>query len=311
MTMNMIETGLSSLPHFQHQRSLPYPTIPSSSSTRNSISYFSRMINLSAMSEPNIVDINLNDYENGNEDITNRRKFPADDLFKPFILNNFDHDKYVRSSDANPMTQTLLERAKGSSALATSRQISSNNNTYNHQRRDSLEQNSIDSSNSLELSLNRKKYGAKTIDDNEDDDDEDDDDEEYDDDDDNESTTSESSSTHSSHTTVISSPSAITKSTKAAIRAASLLFRGGKRQLTRLMSRSFLRKNVKTNNGNQHATEMEEEDDDAEKLLINDGFNGDLKYKSSRILKDQTQFDKTQLLQTIVNAHNGPIWCMK
>ncbi|CAF4408725.1 unnamed protein product, partial [Rotaria magnacalcarata] len=31
----------------------------------------------------------------------------------------------------------------------------------------------------------------------------------------------------------------------------------------------------------------------------------------SRNLKEQPQFDKTQLLQTIVNAHNGPIWCMK
>lgn len=137
-------------------------------------------------------------------------------------------------------------------------------------------------------------------------------DEDEDDDDDNESTSSESSSTKSSHTTTHSSPSNIAKSSKAAVRAASMLIRGGKRQLSRLMTRSFLRRNGrKLPNGHQQPVDVDEEEDDGEKLLLNDGFNGDLKYKSSRNLKEQLQFDKTQLLQTIVNAHRGPIWCMK
>ncbi|CAF4902260.1 unnamed protein product, partial [Rotaria socialis] len=63
--------------------------------------------------------------------------------------------------------------------------------------------------------------------------------------------------------------------------------------------------------GHNDVVDMDEEEEDGERLLINDGSNGDLKYKSSRNLKEQPQFDKTQLLQTIVNAHNGPIWCMK
>lgn len=51
--------------------------------------------------------------------------------------------------------------------------------------------------------------------------------------------------------------------------------------------------------------------DENEKVLTNDGQYGDLKYKSSKYLHESPQFDKTQVLQTIVDAHLGPIWCMR
>ncbi|CAF1510829.1 unnamed protein product [Adineta ricciae] len=78
-----------------------------------------------------------------------------------------------------------------------------------------------------------------------------------------------------------------------------------RKQLTNLVVRNILRKR-QSKIGNH-----DDDEDDTERALINDGSNGDLKYKASRYLKEQTQFDKTQLLQTIVNAHDGPIWCMR
>lgn len=51
--------------------------------------------------------------------------------------------------------------------------------------------------------------------------------------------------------------------------------------------------------------------DEDEKILINDGLHGELKYKASKHLHETPQFEKTQLIQTIVNAHLGPIWCMR
>ena len=53
------------------------------------------------------------------------------------------------------------------------------------------------------------------------------------------------------------------------------------------------------------------DEDENEKVLINDGQSGELKYKSSKYLHESPQFDKTQLLQTIDDAHLGPIWCMR
>ena len=195
------------------------------------------------------------------------------------------------------MTQTILERVHGSASMMTIRQNSVLNN--NNIRRNSSESNNINGTATLETNASRQRHKSN---------------EEEEEDDDNESSSSESSSTKSSHTIAISSSSSSTtnKSSTAAIRAASTLFHDKKRQLSRLVSRSFLRRSGKKQVDRHHdVADMDEEEDDAERVLINDGSNGDLKYKASRNLKEQAQFDKTQLLQTIVNAHHGPIWCMR
>jgi hypothetical protein len=195
------------------------------------------------------------------------------------------------------MTQTILERVHGSGSMMTLRHNSILNTNNIRRSSSDTNNNNLNGTTNLDTSLSRQRRKSNG----------------EEEDDDNESTSSESSSTKSSHTIAVSSSSSTTnKSTTAALRAASSLFRGGKRQLTRLMTRSFLRKTGKKTINAQHpVVDIDEEEDDGERLLINDGSNGDLKYKASRNLKEQPQFDKTQLLQTIVNAHNGPIWCMR
>lgn len=197
------------------------------------------------------------------------------------------------------MTQTILERVHGSGSMMTLRH-NSILNTNNFRRNSSDNTMNLNGTNNIEANLvrPRRKSNGEEVD--------------YDDDD-NESTSSESSSTKSSHTIAVSSSSSTTtKSGTTALRAASSLFRGGKRQLTRLVNRSFLRKNGKKSIPERHHNaDVDEEEDEGERLLINDGSNGDLKYKASRYFKEQPQFDRTQLLQTIVNAHNGQIWCMR
>ncbi|CAF1563152.1 unnamed protein product [Rotaria magnacalcarata] len=279
---------------YQQQRSLPYPTLPVATSTRNGDGYFSRLTNLSAISEPNIVDLNLVDcMKKIGEFSPNHQKFNGNQRLRKSLLHNLDNGKYITLSDANPMTQTILERVHGSNSMITLRQTSILNN--NNIRQNSSDSNSLNGTNSLETNIPRQRHKSNG--------------DEYDD---NESTSSESSSTKSSHTIAISlSSSPINKSSAAALRVAASLFHDGKRQLSRLVNRSFLRKNGKKFlHGHNDVVDMDEEEEDGERLLINDGSNGDLKYKS-RNLKEQPQFDKTQLLQTIVNAHNGPIWCMK
>ena len=287
---------------FHQQRSLPYPTLPSASSStsRGSNGIYSKITNLSAISEPNIVDMTLTQF---NElSATNRYRATGDDSFSPFSTHRFDQSKYIEPIDANPITQTILERANGSTTVMSQRQNSVLSKSH-QLRRNSSDHDNINGSLHFEATMSRQRSQLKGGDGEEEEDDEDDD---------NESTSSESSSTKSSHTIAHSSPSNLSKSSKAAVRAASMLIRGGKRQLSRLMTRSFLRRNGrKPSNGHQQPVDVDEEEDDGEKPLLNDGFNGDLKYKSSRNLKEQLQFDKTQLLQTIVNAHRGPIWCMK
>ena len=283
-------------PAYQQQRSLPYPTLPTSTSARNTGGYYTKITNLSAISEPNIVELNLIDH------IPKFSELPSklnDNEILPH-LHHFDNAKYIPLTDANPMTQTILERVHGSGSMMTLRHNSILNT--NNMRRSSSDNNNnnsnLNGTINLDTSLSRQRRKSNG--------------EEEEDDDDNESTSSESSSTKSSHTIAVSSSSSTTnKSTMAALRAASSLFHGGKRQLTRLVNRSFLRKTGKKTIGAHHVVDMDEEEEDGERLLINDGSNGDLKYKASRNLKEQPQFDKTQLLQTIVNAHNGPIWCMR
>ena len=228
------------------------------------------------------------------------RKLANAELFSSFLLHQLGHNNYPRLTDANPINEKILERIHGNSSLMTPRHSSLLNNNHSQMRRNSSELDNINGAADLDTSLARQKHVLQG-----------DHDEDDDDDDDNESTSSASSSTKSSHTIAVSTPSTAAKSSKAAIRAASSLFHGGKRQLTRLVNRSFLRRSGrKLSNGHHHTADFDEEDDDGEKLL-NDGFNGDLKYKASRNNKEQLEFDKTQLLQTIVNAHHGPIWCMR
>ncbi|CAF4589775.1 unnamed protein product, partial [Rotaria sp. Silwood1] len=284
---------------YQQQRSLPYPTLPVTTSNRNTDGYYSRITNLSAISEPNIVDLSLNN-----------QRLNENDILRQSIIHNFDNGKYIQLNDTNPMTQTILERVHGSNSMITLRQnsILNNNNNLRQNSSDSNNNNNNNNNNNingttnLETSLTRQRH--KSIGNNNDDDD--------DEEDDNESTSSASSSTKSSHTIVMSLSSPTNKTSAAAIRLATTLFHDSKRQLTRLVSRSFLRRsNKKHIQGHHDIIDIDDEEEDGEKLLINDGSNGDLKYKISRNFKEQPQFDKTQLLQTIVNAHNGPIWCMK
>lgn len=253
------------------------------------------------------MDLNLIDNRTKFNDLTSKTNDNNEPVLQP-LVHSLDNNnvKYIHLSDANPMTQTILERVHGSGSMMTLRHNSILNT--NNIRRNSSDNNTTNNTNNtngtniLETSLTRQRHQPN-----------DDEEEEEDDDDDNETTSSESSSTKSSHTIAVSSSSSTThKSTTAALRAASSLFHGGKKQLTRLVNRSFLRKTgKKTIHGHHHTVDVDEEEEDGERLLINDGSNGDLKYKASRNLKEQPHFDKTQLLQTIVNAHNGPIWCMR
>jgi hypothetical protein len=197
-------------------------------------------------------------------------KLNDDEILRQPIVRNLDNGKYIPLSDANPMTQTIMERVHGS--MISLRQNSIFNSNIN------LRKNSSDTHNlsTSELNLSRKKQF--------------------------DSSSSDSSSTRSSHTTEAStSSSSVTNKSSRSVRSV-------KKQLAKLVVMNFLRRNKKTND--KHG-DVDDEEDDNERLLINDGSNGDLKYKASRHVKESAQFDKTQLLQTIVNAHDGPIWCMR
>ncbi|CAF1455193.1 unnamed protein product [Adineta ricciae] len=295
-------TSSPAVPPYQQQRSLPYPTLPVISNTRSTGDYYSKITNLSAISEPNIVELSLIDRKTKFEDFTNNNRklinTHEDDNLRQSHVHNLDNGKYLSIGDANPMTQTILERVQGSVSAMTLRQSSLlNSSNTTSLRRNSSENNNMNGGNNLDVNMSRQRHQSNG---------------EEDEDDDNESTSSESSSTKSSHTAPISSSSssAVNKSSVAAVRAAASLFHDGKRQISRLMNRSFLRKTGKKI-VQDHIHDIDEEEEDSERLLINDGSNGDLKYKASRNLKEPSQFDRTQLLQTIVNAHNGPIWCMR
>jgi hypothetical protein len=176
------------------------------------------------------------------------------------------------------MTQTIMERVHGSSTMITLRSNSIRKNT--------LDTNNLSKS---DLNLSRQKHKNQ------------------DKDNDNESTSSGSSrSTKSSQATVTSSSLTAGKSPTSGTNAAKSI----RKQLKKLAVRNFLRRE-KNQKNDDHQDTADDDEDDHERILINDGSNGDLKYKASRYLKEQPQFDKTQLLQTIVNAHDGPIWCMK
>ena len=270
--------------------------MPAGTSVRASSGYHPKITNLSAISEPNIVELNLTGQPRKFGDLPT--KLNEKELHQQSIIHNLENGKFLPLTDTDPMTQTILERVHGSGSMMTLRH-NSILNTNNFRRNSSDNNTNLNGVNGLETSLSRPRRKSNG--------------EEADYDDDIESTSSESSSTKSTHTIAVSSSSSTTnKSGAAALRAASSLFHGGKRQLTRLVNRSFLRKNGKKTVPERHRNaDVDEEEEDGERLLINDGSNGDLKYKASRYFKEQPQFDRTQLLQTIVNAHQGPIWCMR
>ena len=303
---------LPAVPTYRQQRSLPYSTEPESSGVHEGNQTHGKITNFSAVSEPNIGEVNAAGRTTNLSDLSSihRRLNDSDEPHRSTTVHNFDRSKYILWSDANPMTQTILERVHCSGSMLTLRQ----NSMLSRQSSSSLRRNSSESDNingltGSQFALARKRHkshGEQDVAEEEDDDD----------DDDNGSTSSESSSTKSNHTIPISSSSSSSsahhKSSRAVVRAASSLIHDGKRQLTRLVTSRFLRKSSnKARHGNHDITAIDEDDDDTERLLINDGSNGDLKYKASRNLKEQPQFDKTQLLQTIATAHHGPIWCMR
>ncbi len=170
------------------------------------------------------------------------------------------------------MTQTIMERVHGS--MLSLRQSSLYNSSMN-----SSDTNHLSTS---ELSLSRQNQF--------------------------DSSSSDSSSTKSSQTATTSTTASTTNKLSKSQEHGSL---SKKKQLAKLVVMNFLRRKKKTDDKHPDGVDVDDEEDENEKSLINDGSNGDLKYKSSRYLKEPLQFDKTQLLQTIVNAHGGPIWCMK
>ena len=298
------------MPPYQQQRSLPYSTKPVPSSAHDRNQSYSKIKNFSAVSEPNIGEVNVAGRTTNLSELSSihRTLNKNDEPHRSTTVHNFDRSKYILWSDANPMTQTILERVHCSGSMLTLRQNSMlTQHPSSSLRRNSSESDNINGITGSQLALARKRHKSHG---------EQDEEEEEDDDDDNESTSSESSSTKSNHTIAISSSSSSSsanhKSSRAVVRAASSLIHDGKRQLTRLVTSRFLRKSGnKLRHGNHDITAIDEDDDDTERVLINDGSNGDLKYKASRNLKEQPQFDKTQLLQTIATAHHGPIWCMR
>lgn len=197
-----------------------------------------KQANIQSTSQPNLFDLNTIDRITKYGEIhPNSQKLNDDEILRQPIVRNLDNGKYIPLSDANPMTQTILERVQRSNSVVPMK---------DHNL-------SSSSSSSLSSQLSQANDGTSTI--------------------------SKSSANSSTPTTV-------------------------RKQISKFVVKNLLRKN-------KAKSVTPSEIDDDEKLLINDGSNGDLKYKASRYLKQDEQFESTQLLQTFVNAHNGPIWCMK
>ena len=254
----------------------------------------SRMNQVVSMSEPNMLDLNLIDRITRFGELTpNSHKLNDEEILQQPIVRDLDNGKYIPLCDANPMTETIMKRANASGAnLMIPRH---NSVLKNHHSGKSMPEHhhshAIDDSNDNSSRSTQKKVNLNDGDG---------------------SSSSESSSTRSTYTTGVSSSSTTSKSSKSIGRSTTSFFQGSKKQLTKLVVKNFLRRGTKkTNDEHTETIDGEDDDEEAERIPINDGSNGDLKYKASRTFKEQAQFDKTQLLQTIVNAHDGPIWCMK
>jgi hypothetical protein len=271
--------------------SLLHLSLPTARSVRFHIPSQSSSSQVSAISELSIMSLKQIDRitKFGVLSPTNDRLDDETILQQP-IVRNLDNGKYMPFSDANPITQTILERVHGSNGnLMSSRRNSVLKN--HHLRRNSVDQH-LQLTSDVDLPLARSKRRSTSHDGEE-----------------HNSFSSESSSTKSSHTTGFSSSSTTSKSSNKTKNLATSLFQDGKKHLARLVTKNFLRKS--NSKKNSMGVDLDDDEDDGERVLINDGSNGDLKYKASRYLKEQSQFDRTQLLQTIVNAHEGPIWCMR
>ncbi|CAF1483236.1 unnamed protein product [Adineta steineri] len=260
-------------PASSEQWSPAYSTL-SIASASNTSGYYSNRNILSASSEPSIVDLHTIDRITKYGELSpNSRKLNDDEILQQPIVRNLDNGKYMPLIDANPMTQTILERVRRSESMIPSRRGSLINSSL------SLRQKSIDNLRKSAMNLSHKTYHN----------------------DDNESTSSESS-----NHTVATSPPISNQSSPTTVRRGTSI----RKQLVHLVAKNILRKEKIKTIDDRHDTGDDEEDETG-RVLINDGSNGDLKYKASRYLKEPAQFDKTQLLQTIVNAHSGPIWCMR
>ena len=90
-------------------------------------------------------------------------------------IHNHDNGKYVPLIDANPMTQTILERVHGSGSMMTLRQNSVL--TSNNLRRNSSENSnhSFHGITNLESSLTRQRRQSNDVEEEDEEDDDDDD----------------------------------------------------------------------------------------------------------------------------------------
>lgn len=201
------------------------------------------------------------------------RKLDDEEILHQPIVYNRDTGKYVPLGDANPMIQTILDRAHGSIGLlaAPSGPLNIRKNSSEVTRSDS--------------NLSRQKP--------------------RDDDGENDSSTSSDTSSQTMGTSILSdhgnqssTSSEPTNKTR-------------KHHWSKIAAMNFFRRKKKAVDEPQPSNSVDDEDDEGEKALINDGLYGELKYKTSRHFKETPQFDKSLILQTIVDAHAGPIWCMK
>lgn len=235
----------------------------------------------SSSTELNMIDLMTIDRITKYGEITaDSRKLDDEEILHQPIVFNRDTGKYVPLSDANPMIQTILERVHGNNTVLPVLSTSIFHSTMNI-----LKSSSEVTKSDPNLSRQKRR----------------------DDDDDDSLSSSDASSTKSGQTTGTStlSDNAIKSSTSPEP------ISSRKKHLSKLAAMNFFRRKKKTIDEPQQVNHADDDDDEYEKGLINDGLYGDLKYKASRHLKEAPQFDKTHLLQTIVDAHEGPIWCMR
>ncbi|CAF1564852.1 unnamed protein product, partial [Adineta ricciae] len=91
-------------------------------SASNTSGYHSNRNVLSASSEPSIVDLHTIDRITKYGELSpNSRKLNDDEILQQPIVRNLDNGKYMPLIDANPMTQTILERVRRSESMIPSR----------------------------------------------------------------------------------------------------------------------------------------------------------------------------------------------
>ncbi|CAF0896212.1 unnamed protein product, partial [Didymodactylos carnosus] len=238
------------------------------------------------------VSLDTIDFITNLDELTSDSRTSNDDeIMKQPIARISDYGKYVTPQEAvpeefiNPMTMQILRTVN-----ANANPISCSTNMNNSLRRTSIPNdyhNHHRSSISSSI-VNNETSSSKVSNDELD-----------------SLSTSSDGSTKSSHAAAAS-----TSITKAPPKAVKSLFKGSKNQLSKLVNKKWpeMHTKGKKGNGESEHEEYENEIDEDKDVILNES---DVKCKSSRDLRGQTVFDKTQLLQTIVTAHNGPIWCIR